>query len=220
MFKAILKVQWMWTRIWILVGTLAAFAIPVGTVRFFEETNFYDGRTPVGYIIRAMQSAGVLYAILAAGLGLVVAFVAWTHDHKGRHVYALSLPVSRARYALMRFGAGSLFLLVPCAGLLVGAMTATAIIDLPPGMHAYPMAVTLRFLLAAFVAFAIFFSIAGASQKAAATLLGVIAGGLVIAVALTAMGVKTDFVGLAARLIFAEPGVLSIFTGRWMLVDV
>jgi hypothetical protein len=220
MFKAILKVQWRWTRIWILVAALAAFAIPVAAVRYFDATNFYGNRPSPGYIIRAMQDAGVLYAMLAAGLGLTVAFLAWTNDHKGRHVYALSLPVSRARYALMRFGAGSLFLLVPTVALLIGAIVATAILDLPPGMHAYPLQLTIRFALASFVAFAIFFCIAGASQKAAATLLGVLAAGVVIAVALNAMGVEADIIGTATRLIFAEPGVLSIFTGRWMLVDV
>jgi hypothetical protein len=222
MFKAILKVQWKWTRIWILFATIFAFAIPVGTVRLFgEAVEFYDGRPPSpGQIIRAMQSAGVVYSMLAAALGLAVAFTAWSSDHKGRHVYALSLPISRARYALMRFAAGSLFLLIPCAGLLLGALIATAIIDLPAGMHAYPLQLTARFLLAAFVAFAIFFSIAGASQRAAATMLGIIAAGFVVAVGLGAMGVKTDFIGIFARVIFVEPGVLSIFTGRWMLIDV
>lgn len=218
MFNALLKVQWKWTRLWILFAAVAGFAIPLVSVRALIATTPF--RSTAGDVVNTMQGMGVLYAILAAVSGLVVAFVAWSADQKGRHVYALSLPVSRARYALMRFGAGSTFLLVPASAVLIGSLVAIALADIPSGMQAYPLGLSLRFLVASFVAFSMFFAVAAASQKAAATLLAVLASFVLLSIIIGAMGVKTDIIGKAATLIFAEPGLLSIFTGRWMLLDV
>lgn len=219
MFTALMKVQWKWTRAVILVATILGFAIPVGSVRLmlFSEPL---SRVTAGRIVNTMQDAGILYSILAGGIGLAVAFLAWSADQRGRHVYALSLPLSRARFAAMRFGAGSLFLLLPSAGVFIGCLVGIGIVELPAGLHTYPFSLTLRFLLASFVAFAIFFSVAAASTRAAGILLGGILGVVMLAVIVTALGVDYDFLGKAGLLLFAEPGVLSIFTGRWMLIDV
>lgn len=218
MFNALLKVQWKWTRLWVLFAAVAGFTIPLVSVRSLMMVTGY--RTSAGDIVNIMQAMGVLYAALAGGVGLAVAFLTWNADQKSRHIYALSLPVSRARYALMRFGAGSLFLLVPAAAVLLGCLVAIALAEMPAGMHAYPLSLTLRFVLSSFVAFAIFFAVAASSQKASATLLGVIAGFIVLSIIIGAMGVKTDIIGKTMSFIFEEPGVLSIFTGRWMLIDV
>ncbi|HET9424470.1 MAG TPA: hypothetical protein VFO55_03790 [Gemmatimonadaceae bacterium] len=219
MFIALLRVQWKWTRALVLIATVLGFAIPVASVRLLM---FYQtfGRITAGDVVTAMNQAGVLYAMLAAGSGLAVAFLAWNADHKGRHAYALSLPVSRARYAAMRFGAGSLLLLLPAAGVLAGCLVAAGIAQIPDGMHAYPFSLTLRFLLASFVAFAIFFAIAASSQKASATLLASIAAVLILSVMISAMGVRANLLGTMATYLFSDPGLLSIFTGRWMLIDV
>lgn len=218
MFNALLKVQWKWTRLWVLFAAVAGFTIPLVSVRTLMLTTGY--RSTAGDVVNIMQAMGVLYAVLAGGVGLAVAFLAWNADQKGRHIYALSLPVSRARYALMRFGSGSLFLLVPAAAVLLGCLIAIALAEMPAGMHAYPLSLTLRFMLSSFVAFAIFFAVAASSQKASATLLGVIAAFIVLSIIIGAMGVKTDIIGKTMSFIFEEPGVLSIFTGRWMLIDV
>lgn len=218
MFNALLKVQWKWTRLWVLFGAVAGFTIPLVSMRALMMMTGY--RVSAGDVVNTMQGMGVLYAFLAGGLGLAVAFLAWNADQKGRHTYALSLPISRARYALIRFGAGSMFLLVPAAAVLLGCLIAIALAEMPPGMHAYPLSLTLRFLLSSFVAFAIFFAVAASSQKAAATLLAVLAGFVLLSIIIGAMGVKTDIIGKTMSFIFEEPGVLSIFTGRWMLIDV
>jgi hypothetical protein len=220
MFTALMKVQWKWTRIAILAATIIGFAIPVGSVRLMLFGGEALSRITAGTVVNAMQDAGILYSILAAAIGLAVAFIAWSADQKGRHVYALSLPVSRARFAIMRFGAGSLFLLIPAAGVLIGCGVALSVIDLPAGLHAYPFSLTLRFLLASFVAYAMFFAVAAASTRAAAMLLLGILGFFMLAIIITAMGFEYDIVGNTMRLLFAEPGVLSVFTGRWMLIDV
>jgi hypothetical protein len=220
MFKALFKVQWKSTRGFILAAIVLGFAIPLFSVRDLVSYAAEYGRLTADGIVRGMQAAGVLYAVLAGGVGLAVAFFAWAADQKGRHLYALSLPVTRARYALMRFGAGALMLLVPAAGVLLGCLVALLMIQLPAGMQAYPLALTMRFLLASFVSYALFFAIAGSSQRSAAVLLGLLGGFVVFSVMLGAMNVQTDLLSVAGRFLFAEPGLLSVFTGRWMLLDV
>lgn len=220
MFNALMKVQWKWTRVGVLFGVLLGFAIPVASVQTLR-IYFADFReTSAGNVVQMMQQAGVLYAMLAAGVGLTIALLAWNADHKGRHIYALSLPVSRARYAGMRFAAGALFLTGPALGVLIGGLVATAVVTIPDGLHAYPIALAIRFYLSSFVAFAIFFAIAASSQRAAAITLGGVATVFLVAFALSAMGVNYDLLDRAGTLLFSEPGLLSVFTGRWMLIDV
>jgi hypothetical protein len=219
MFRALMTVQWKWTKAVALLATLLGFAVPIASVqavRFLED----DWVPVAASVVSTMQRFGVAYALLAGGVGLAFALLAWSHDHRGRHVYALSLPISRARYAGMRFAAGLCFLLLPTIGVLVGSVVAVLIAPIPPGLHGYPVALTLRFFLACCVAFSIFFAISSSTAKAAGIVLGSLAALLLIAFILSAASVSYDLLGHTATFFFAVPGVLSIFTGRWMLVDV
>lgn len=214
MFKALLEVQWKWTKGAALLATVIAFAVPLASI---QTTEVYGGGA--GSLVARMQAFGVAYSLLAAGTGLAFALLAWSPDHKGRHVYALSLPVDRSTYAAMRFGAGVLFLAVPAAGVLAGSLVAIGIATIPSGLHAYPVSLTLRFLLASAVAFSIFFAIASSTPKAAGIVLGFLALLLVSAFILSSMGGGYDLLGHAADAIFSTRGALSVFTGRWMLID-
>lgn len=219
MFKALMVVQWKWTKWAALLTTLAGFAIPIASVQVVAmRSNSY--MQEAGYVVGVMQQFAVVYALLAAAVGLAFAFAAWSNDHKGRHIYALSLPVSRSKYAAMRFAAGAIFLLLPTLGVLVGCLIASIIAPIPAGLHAYPIALALRFLLASGVAFAIFFAIAASTPKAAGLVLGGVASILVIAIILAAADIQFDLLGHVSGFLFSEPGLLSVFTGRWMLVDV
>jgi hypothetical protein len=224
MFKALMKVQWKWSQPFILLAALLAFALPLGSIRTLlitdYESNYYYSLPSVGMVVSFMQTAGVFYAFIAGATGLFVAVIAWNADHKGRHVYALSLPISRARYALYRFAAGGAFLLIPAIAVLVGGMIAISVATLPAGMHGYPVALTARFLLCSFLSFSIFFAIAAASQKSSAIMLSSIAGILVILVLLSAAGIGNNLMNATYSAIFDQPGLLSVFTGRWMLIDV
>jgi hypothetical protein len=145
--------------------------------------------------------------------------LAWTADHRGRHVYALILPVRRARYALMRFGAGMLFVLVPTAAVLIGSLIAVAMVRLPAGLHAYPIALTMRFFVATTLAFAIFFAISSATARTAAMVLGVIGAVLIVSAIFDATAARLGSAPFLITVLFVEPGLLSVFTGRWSLFD-
>src|SRR5262245_8870518 len=104
MMNAILWMQWKTTRGMVLLATLMAFALPLAAMQ-----GAVGSRTANDYVNR-MQSWGAGYVVLSAIVGLLVAMAAWRPDHLGRHVYALSLPISRRDYVLYRFSAGALFL--------------------------------------------------------------------------------------------------------------
>lgn len=214
MFRSIVLTQWKWTRTVALLATVIGFSLPLASLQSATEAA-----TPLEYIAR-MQQWGVGYALLAAMAGLLVALAAWGHDHAGRHVYALSLPVTRARYAMLRFGAGALFLLPVVVAVLLGSLVVIATGLIPQGLHAYPAALTLRFALAALVGYAIFFAIGAGTSKTAAVVLAVVGILLLAQFVLSAADVQFDLLGRVAEVLFGRAGMLSVFSGRWMLVDV
>ena len=217
MFNAILRTQWKWSRLAALVGFVLGFAIPLLSLQASMKGRIVGGAMET---VRGLQQFSPLYAFLAGGVGLAMAMLAWGHDHRGRHVYALSLPVSRARYAGMRFAAGSLFLLIPAIGVLIGCLVGIASVTIPEGLRAYPVALTLRFVFASFVAYAMIFAISSATTKASAYILGGLAGIVVLLWVLVMLDVGQSVLQGVASFLFADYGVLSVFTGRWMLVDV
>lgn len=213
MFRAILRTQWKGTRLLVLLATIIAFALPLASLR-----DASDSASLLQFIF-AMQRWAAWYAVLAAGVGLLVALVAWQPDHSGRHVYALSLPVRRSRYVLLRLGAGSLFLVPPVLGLLAGALLVAASSTIPDGLHAYPAALTLRFALAAAVAYSLFFAIAASTSQTAGVVLGLVAAVLFAQYSLALLGSSQNVLAPILDFVFFRPGLLSIFAGRWMLVD-
>jgi hypothetical protein len=218
MFLAILETQWKWTRGAALLGFVVGFAIPLLSLLGLE-TSRGGGFSPT-LIVRNMQQFGALYAILAGGSGLACAMLAWGHDHRGRHVYALTLPIPRSHYTAMRFGAGSLCLLLPVIGVLAGSLVGVAAVTIPTGLNAYPIALTIRFLLACFVSYAVFFAVLASSTRASAYVLGGIGLVVVVVFLLNSLGVGAELVNGLVQLLFGDRGLLSVFTGRWMLIDV
>lgn len=214
MFRAIAATQWKSTRTTALLAAVAAFSLPIAALqaaRGVENAQMF---------INIVQGWSAGYALLAAGAGLLLALAAWGPDHQGRHVYALSLPISRSRYAMLRFGAGALFIGPIALALFFGALTVIATGAIPQGLHAYPFALTLRFLFAALVAYAIFFAIGAATTRTAAVILGAIGALLFAQFLLYTLDVDFNLLERVGELIFGNPGILSVFSGRWTLIDV
>jgi hypothetical protein len=218
MFKAILYTQWKWARLPLLLMCFAGFALPLFSARSIDPA--------IGdpWLIRDMltdlQSWGLVYPLLAGAVGLVLALISWSADHQGKHIYALSLPIPRWNYALLRFGAGALLLLIPVIALWLGALTATMATTLPSSLRAYPTILALRFGLAAFVAYAIFFAISAGTNKTAGYILGAIGGVVAAQLLLDGFGWNVQLVQPLLLHLVLWPGPFEIFTGRWMLFDV
>src|SRR5881275_3174948 len=136
MFRVILYTQWKWSRLIVVLGSVAGFALPIISLQGAARPDA-SPLTP-GDLLHTVQSWGVLYPVLAATLGLLVALATWAPDHRGRHVHALVLPLPRWRYVLLRFGAGMVLLAAPIVAVLAGALLATWTATIPVGLQGYP----------------------------------------------------------------------------------
>jgi hypothetical protein len=219
MYKQVLHALWSALRLPVVLLAIIAFAVPLLTVTY--GANLEDAPTGrVAEWLFAAQQIGVLLPGLALLVGLLLGIGAWMHDHAGKHVYALSLPVSRERYVWLRFAAGATLLLAPVATLGLGALVATLSVTLPSGIHAYPLQLTARFLLASLVCYAIFFAISISTRRAALVVLGLIGGIVLGDVLLSAVGAGASVTPTVFMWLTNWPGPLSILIGRWALFDV
>lgn len=214
----VLMTQWKWSRLVLCAATIAAFAVPIISVQFFGDADgsWIDGRR----VLQVMRAFGAWYAVLAAAAGLAVAMTAWSADHRGRHIYALTLPIPRWRLVLLRFGAGAALLTLPVVALWAGALLATSSVDIPPGLEALPTALAIRFALASLVAFGIFFAISAGTARTAGWVLGAIGTVFLLAAFGESFGLPDRVMEEIHGLIFSWPIVLEVFHGSWMLIDV
>jgi hypothetical protein len=220
MYRQVLIAQWIAARQTLLVFVVLAFAAPLTAVYFGTSGVGADMGQVRGWLAGAAKVGGLL-PILALFIGVFFGIAAWAPDHLGKHVYALSLPLPRWQFVLLRFGAGGTLLAAPVAALGLGAALATVAVTLPSGIHAYPALLTTRFALAAFLCFSIFFAIAIATRRAVLlvlTALGSILLGDLLLNTLSDPGFSVTellFNGLTRW-----PGPLAILMGRWALFDV
>src|SRR5437870_13800927 len=133
MFRVLLYSQWKWTRLIVALGSVAAFALPIVSVQGAARAD--ASPLQAGELLEAEQSWGTLYPVLAAALGLLVATATWAPDQRGRHVHALSLPLPRWRYVLLRFGAGATLLAAPVIAVTAGALLAAWGATIPAGFQ-------------------------------------------------------------------------------------
>ena len=215
MFGVILYAQWKWTRLVTALGTVAGFALPILSLQ-----SAGAGEVSAGDLLRTVQSWGVLYPALAATLAVLTAISAWAADHRGRHVYALSLPVPRWRYALLRLAAGGLLLLPPVLAVWVGGVLATTMATLPAGIHGYAGWLALRFALTVAVAYSVFFAVSSGTARTAGAILGAFATLIVVSLLAGTAGIDLHILEFAQSTVLTWPGPLAIFAGRWMLIDV
>jgi len=218
MFLSILKTQWAWSRLVVALGVVLAFLLPLQTV---QQAGLLGAREwEITALLDTVESWSVWYAALAAGVGLLVATSCWAPDHRGRHVYALSLPIPRWHYVLLRFAAGAVLLVAPVAALWIGAVLATATAHIPESLRAYPHVLMLRFALATFVAYGLFFAISSGTTRTAAYILLAIGGLFAVQLLLSASGSQSQLAASLWDRLVSWPGPLQVFTGRWMLIDV
>ena len=231
MFRQILFVNWKAARFGLLPLIMAAFALPLLSVRFvrimgtISESSTVRGAELMGVV----SSFAPAYPALAFVLGTVLALMVWNWDHRGDHVYPLSLPMQRWKYVLFKLGAGGVILLIPVAVLWFGSLLAVSTLDIPDGLRAFPTAITFRFLLASLISFAVFFALAAGTMRTAVFLL--IALVLLVFLGETAppfVGRLFEMPALAnfhfldwtLNALVTWPGPFEVFVGNWMLIDV
>ncbi|MFQ5536238.1 MAG: hypothetical protein ACE5GJ_02185 [Gemmatimonadota bacterium] len=221
MYHPILFLHWKQIR-WVLaVLALTSFALPLVSIQ---------GTADVVSPYALLSGTAIwlpLFPALAVAIGSILGLSAWNWDHVGNHVYALSLPISRARYAGLKMGAGALLLLLPAGTFWVGSLLAASALELPAGLHAYPNQLAIRFLVASLTAYAAIFAMAAGTVRTVLIALGVFVGLLLFGNSIDLLlsnaipyfrdhEVMGEFLGWMG----SGTGPLRVFTGSWMLIDV
>jgi hypothetical protein len=220
MFRAVLYTQWKWARPVVLLAVLVAGYLPVNALRAMPFTSADTYYIPSLY--RGIIGASTYYQLLALAVAVVVAIASWQADAHRQHVYALSLPLARWRFVLLRFGAGATLLGAVAVAVGVFGGVAAAVAPLPPMLHAYPVGLAVRFWLGALVPFALIFALLASDPKRVRLVVAGLATVVAVDLLLAAVGTTDQPLVLKWILdgVYAGSGPLAAFLNRWMLVDV
>lgn len=228
MFGQILFTQWKSLRIGMIPFVIAAFGLPIMAVQGFggDHSASTSVMLDMQLLFQGWQAWLPIFPALAVTVGMVTALNAWNWDHKGEHLYSLSMPIHRWQYALYKMGAGALLLLLPAVGMWLGALTASASLSLPEGLNTYPTLLSVRFLVAGLIAYSCMFALASGTIKTTVIIFSSIFGGiLVLALASDLMvvaipGWEWSVNVFIERALMEWPGPLQVFSGNWTLIDV
>ncbi|MBW7933777.1 MAG: hypothetical protein H3C62_09245 [Gemmatimonadaceae bacterium] len=220
MFRAVFYTQWKWARPIIVLGALVAGYIPVEALRSmpFKSADTYYIPT----LYQSVTTASVYYQLLALVIAVVVAISAWQADGQRQHVYAMSLPVPRWRFVLLRFGAGVALIGIVAAAVMLFGAVAAAIAPLPPMLHAYPVGLGVRFWLGALVPFSAIFALLASSPKRVRLIVVAFVVIVIVDMMLASVGVTQRPVILSSIFdaVYSGQGPLTAFLSKWMLIDV
>ncbi len=217
-FKQVLVAQWLWARLALAVLAVIGFGIPLASV-FYGAGLSGAAAGRVGEWLTAADRIAAVLPYFALLTGVLAGVMAWTPDIAGRHVYALSLPVSRAYFVTLRFAAGAVLTLIPAGAFAVGAVIASVAVSLPPGVQAHPAEVAARFWLAALTVYAIIFAISSASRRGQVAVISIIGGAVLVDILLLTLSADFSITASVFTLLTNWPGPLAILTGRWALFD-
>jgi hypothetical protein len=211
MFAVILKQVWRDSRWMLLFLAACAVVIVRGAVHLAVAPP--PVQDPERILVEA-QFWGLMMPVLAFTAATLLSIITWWPDRRGWWVYALTLPVRRERYALMRSGAGATVL----AGLGVAFAVAVAIAArgavVPDGLHLYAGGLILRFALALLVSHALWTMFALVGRPVAWAVVGIV----VLAIALELVGIHAT--GRILDALTGQWSPLHVLGGRWMLIDV
>jgi len=216
MFREVLYTQWRWSTLPVILFTVAAFGIPLWAVQRAGLAAPLEA--DVVRMLEQVRAVGVMFPLLAAFAGVTLGALAWSPDTRGGHVYALSLPVPRWYYALLRFAAGLVLLAPVVLAVWIGGVAATAAATIPDGLYTYAGTVTLRFALSVLVSYTAAFAIASASRRTQAVIGGAVLAVIAVQVLAVMAGVNLNPIRWLMT-VFSWPGPFHVFGGPWMLVD-
>lgn len=215
MLKAIMRIQWKGSWHLVLALVVAAFALPIISVRSWSGSP-----TNLPRFLTELELWGLFYPALAGVAAIVIATSIWLSDRRGHHVYALLLPLARWRYVLYRYVGGLALLLPVVLALWAGALVAAGSLDLPTGLRTYASALAAKFALALLLLFGIAFALAAASTRTLAISLRLLGLLIVVHVAVIMTRPDVNLLWTVVSALGTGPGPLAPLGGRWMLIDV
>lgn len=225
MYQPMLRLHWKQARFALIPFILAAFGLPLVSIQGMGAD--VASRLTAYQVLEFSQIWLPFFPLLATAVGATLALSAWNWDHELKHVYALSLPVSRSRYSAAKLLAGATLALVPAIAFWMGARVATAAVELPTGLTAYPDQLALRFLMATLLCYAGCFALAAGTVRTTLFFIGgvtaFLVGGAVLNTFLRIYGdgaERIDLVTALFDLMVRTGGPFDVFVGSWALIDV
>lgn len=221
MFRALLRAQGGLPQAlgaaWV-VGFGVLSALPVLALRVRDA-----GSLTMLQIEAIGSTLGLFSNVMSVTLGLFAAVATWSPDEQGKHVYALSLPVSRGQYVLLRLGIGGL-VIVGCVGAqwvmlsIVGAWASP-----PAPVRSYAGLVAARALVVATMAF---LAASWAWQVAGTPWVRRLGPGTKVVAALAAIGLMIGVLsadhpiaGTVRDALVADWSPLRLLLANWSLFD-
>ncbi|MDX2182572.1 MAG: hypothetical protein SFW08_01180 [Gemmatimonadaceae bacterium] len=226
LYLALLRVQFGLTRpVWFgaVIAVIAAYATPHLTPSTFGAWR--EGGGDAGRLLSLSAVGGGILIVTALTMAFAAA-ASWAEEgSRNRGVYLMALPLERWHLAALEYAvAVTLILGVGLAMLIIGGAYAM-FVSLPPGLHAYPVAIAVRTTGASLLVLSLMFPLSrlnvGAQQVTARTtvMLLVALAGLGLWVLLESMGV-VSIARPVFRWAFSSGGPLHLWVGSWMLVDI
>ncbi|MBI2795332.1 MAG: hypothetical protein HYX65_01335 [Gemmatimonadetes bacterium] len=217
MFRAVMMTHWKWSRWGVYLLVAALFSTPVVLLGVLGTRDLT--LIPVWEVLGPTSGAGAAYLVFSLFTGLWLAASAWNVDTAQDAVYALTRPVPRWYFVLMRLGSGVALSLVPILAVLAGALFAALVTTRPPEMRVFPVALTAKFAVATWLAYGFCFGgFTGFRPRTAARNvrpLVVILSGVLIDAA-TGSHVTT----VIGNWLTGPWSPIGVFFGRWNLFDV
>jgi hypothetical protein len=228
MYQPMLFLHWKQIKLALLPLVVAAFALPLLSVQGLGSmASFSDGAGAAYQVITNGAFWVPVFPVLAGLTGITLALSAWNWDHQLHHVYALSLPIPRWRYAALKMGGGVTLAALPALAFWAGAHVAASSVELPAGLHAYPNALALRFFLSVLVSYAALFALAAGTVRTTvvivtALLVFMFVGGSVNDVLAQRFETfqQVNVVEASFRAFWSRTGPFEVFSGSWLLIDV
>ncbi len=216
MFEAMVRIQWKACRHFVIIFMLAAFCLPIASVHL----GWKGEATNLPQFLAELELWGWFYPVLAAATAISIAILTWRSDRRGRHIYAMTLPIDRSRYVWLRLAGGALLAGPVLLAAWLGALVSVWSITMPEGLRSFPIILGLKFGLALLLFLSLAFAVASASPRT----LGWMYRGLALLVALhIGVALLWPSVNIALTILSAlatAPGPFAALGGRWMLIDV
>lgn len=227
MYQPMLFLHWKQVRIVLIPFIVASFGLPLYAVHQMGGIPGIPADTQAYMILAMAEGLRPVFPALAAANGIMLALSAWNWDHQVGHVYSLSLPIPRWRFATLKMGAGAALALLPAAAFWAGSLVAASSVALPAGLHAYPNALALRFFMVVLVSYAVVFAMASGTVKTATLVVSAVLAFLIIGGALSAQLSEAfpalrdaNLVTQTIHVLAGKHGPFEVFSGAWSLIDV
>ena len=228
MYQPMLHLHWRQVRLALIPFMVASFGLPLLAVQGMGTVPGMERSTLEAYLIMSESQFWLpFFPALAGVIGITLGLSAWNWDHQLNHVYALTLPLRRMEYTMLKMGAGALLAVLPALALWMGGHVAAAWVSLPAELHAYPNELAFRFFLAILLSYALLFTMAAGTVKTTLRVCGVLVAFVVLGnIATGVLGeyylffARTNVVQVAVSWLINAPGPFEVFTGNWTLIDV